>query len=355
MDQKIKNGIAISLIPQIILVKWIGQYPEWVEEHYSMGLYTKISVFFRFLYGWIPFAVGEIVYSLLILLALFYGYKQRRHIKSKPFVFFRNVAMLLAVFYFTFHLLWGLNYYREPLAQNLDIRDSVTKTEVIAFTKKLIIKTNEIQFKITGDTTAIVKVPYDRKSIIEKTVAGYGQLGKQYPFLKYRRPSIKKSMYSTFSTYLGIGGYLNPFTNEAQVNALTPLFRFPVVVGHEVGHQVGYSAENETNLIGYLVTMKNDDPYFQYSAYAFGLSHCLMAIARVDQPEFELLYAMLNEGTKKNYRELNAFYARYENPIEPLFQSMFNTFLKANNQPDGVQSYGKVVHLMVAYHLKHPI
>ncbi len=355
MDQKFKNGIAISLIPQIILVKWMGQYPGWVEQHYSMGLYPEIGLFFRFLYGWIPFSMGEVVYSLLIVTALFYVYQQRSHIKSKPFIFFRNVAMLLAVFYFTFHLLWGLNYYREPLAQHLAIRDSVTKTEVLEFTKKLILKTNEIQFKITGDTTAIVQVPYGRNAIIEKTVAGYGHLEKQYPFLKYHRPSIKKSMYSTFSTYLGIGGYLNPFTNEAQVNALTPLFRFPVVVGHEVGHQVGYSAENETNLIGYLVTMKNDDPYFQYSAYAFGLSHCLMAIARVDKPEFELLYALLNEGTKKNYRELNAFYAQYENPIEPLFQSVFNTFLKANNQPDGVQSYGKVVHLMVAYHLKHPI
>ncbi len=355
MDQKLRNGIALSLIPQIILVKWLGHNPEWVEQYYSMGLYPKISGFFRFLFGWIPFSLGEIIYTLLIFSAIYYCYWQRRQIKSKPFIFLKNAAMVFAVFYFTFHLLWGLNYYRQPIAQNLAIRDSITKVEVLEFTKSLISKTNAIQFKITGDTAAIVQIPYEREAIFDKTIKGFGNLEKQYPFLKYQRPSIKKSMYSTFSTYLGIGGYLNPFTNEAQVNALIPLFRFPVVVGHEVGHQVGYSAENETNFIGYLVTLKNEDPYFQYSAYAFALSHCLIAIARSDESEFDQLYAQLNDGVKKNYRELNAFYAQYENPIEPLFQSAFNTFLKANNQADGVQSYGKVVNLMVGYHTKYPI
>lgn len=39
---------------------------------------------------------------------------------------------------------------------------------------------------------------------------------------------------------MGYGGYLNPFTNEAQVNGITPKFRLPTVSGHEVGHQLGY-------------------------------------------------------------------------------------------------------------------
>jgi len=162
-------------------------------------------------------------------------------------------------------------------------------------------------------------------------------------------------MFSILSSYMGIGGYLNPFTNEAQVNRKTPLFRFPVVSGHEIGHQIGYSAENETNFIGYLVTAKNEDIYFQYSAYSYALSHCLNAIHRTDKNASKELYKQLNEGVIQNYKELQEFHEAYENPFEPIFKSIFSTFLKANNQKDGIKSYGKVVNLMVGYHERFPL
>ncbi|MBQ0741381.1 DUF3810 family protein, partial [Aquimarina celericrescens] len=79
---------------------------------------------------------------------------------------------------------------------------------------------------------------------------GYTRIEKIHSFLKYEQPSIKESLFSTGLSYMGYGGYLNPFTQEAQVNGLVPNFRFPVIAGHEMGHQIGYSAENETNSIG---------------------------------------------------------------------------------------------------------
>ncbi len=162
-------------------------------------------------------------------------------------------------------------------------------------------------------------------------------------------------MFSVVSSYMGIGGYLNPFTNEAQVNQKTPVFRFPIISGHEIGHQIGYSAENETNLVGYLVTVKNEDVYFKYSAYAYALSYCLNAVHRTDEKAFEQIFSKLNEGTKKNYQELQDFHDAYENPFEPIFKSVFSTFLKANNQQDGIKSYSKVVNLLVGYHEKYPL
>lgn len=355
MNNKLKNGIAVSLLPQLLVVGWLGSNPEIVETYYSNGIYPVISQFFRMLFGWIPFSVGEIIYTLLIVLAFRYIFKNWSIIKAAPFGFLRNVVVVLSVFYFTFNLVWGLNYYRKPIAENFAIRDSVQTREVIELAEKLILKTNSLQLKITGDTTQMVRVPYDRNEIFDKTVNGYENLQMQLPFLEYDHRSLKKSTFSTLISYLGIGGYLNPFTNEAQVNALTPVFRFPVVSGHEVGHQVGYSKENETNFIGYLVTMKNEDIYFQYSASAYALSHCLSAIRRVDEQKFQELYAKINLGVQENYRELYEFNLKYANPFEPIFKSIFDTFLKANQQQDGVQSYSKIVALMVGYHEKYPL
>lgn len=355
MYNKLKNGIAISLLPQLLLVGWLGSNPEIIERYYSNGIYPVISKFFRLLFGWIPFSVGEIIYTLLIILAFRYLIKNWSKIKAAPFGFLRNVLVVLSVFYFTFNLVWGLNYYRKPIAENFAIRDSVRTQEIIDLAEKLILKTNGLQLKITGDSTLMVQVPYDRKEIFDKTVNGYEQLQAQLPFLEYDHRSLKKSTFSTLISYLGIGGYLNPFTNEAQVNALTPVFRFPVVSGHEVGHQVGYSKENETNFIGYLVTMKNEDIYFQYSASAYALSHCLSSIRRVDEQKFQELYYKINLGVQENYRELYEFNLKYANPFEPIFKSIFDSFLKANRQQEGVKSYSKIVELMVGYHEKYPL
>ena len=355
MKDKLRNGIALGLIPQIILMKWIAGHPEWVERYYSNGLYPMVSKFFRMLFGWIPFSVGELIYTILVILTIRYVIRYRKRITTKPWVFLRNIVMVLSVFYFTFHIVWGLNYYREPISKKLGIVNKAEYEVILDLTEKLLIKTNKLQLQITGDSTQMVQIPYNKDEVFNKTVRAYESLPAQLSFLSYEQPSIKKSMFSTVSSYMGIGGYLNPFTNEAQVNKLTPVFRFPVISGHEVGHQVGYSAENETNFIGYLVTLKNPDPYFQYSASAYGLNHCLNAIYRTDESEFEKLYEQLNEGVKKNYQELRDFNEAYENPIEPIFESVYNSFLKANNQPDGVKSYSKVVHLMVGYHTKNPL
>ena len=355
MKNKLRNGIALSLLPQILLVAWLGSKPEIVETYYSNGIYPVISQFFRILFGWVPFSVGEILYVLLIILGIRYLYANRLKIRKFPFQFLRNVVMVLSVFYFTFNLVWGLNYYRKPIAENFAIRDSIQTHEVIDLAERLIVKTNQLQFNLTSDSTKRVQVPYTRNEIFDKTVNGYEQLQEELPFLEYDHRSLKKSMFSTLASYMGIGGYLNPFTNEAQVNALTPEFRFPVVSGHEVGHQVGYSKENETNFIGYLVTVKNDDPYFQYSASAYALSHCLSAIRRTDKEKFDELYAKVNVGVQENYRELYEHNLEYVNPFEPIFKSVFNTFLKANQQKDGIKSYSKIVQLMVGYHEKYPI
>jgi hypothetical protein len=333
MNAKIKNGIALSLIPQIILVKWLANYPEFIETYYSKGLYKVVSDFSRTLLGWIPFSVGDIGYTMLGFLAIRYLIIKRRDILKHPIPFFRNIVFVLAIAYFMFHVLWGFNYYRQPLSNALGLKSETSQEELLEFVEQLIVKTNAIHLQISKDSAEMVKIP----------------------FLAYNRPSIKKSLYSIPLTYMGYGGYLNPFTNEAQVNSKLPNFRFPVVAGHEIGHQLGYSAENETNFIGYIATANNDNLYFKYAAYTYALSYCLGDIRQQDPALFEKLYGKLNSGIKKNFQEMATFWEAYENPMEPYFKAVFNSFLKANNQPQGIQSYNLVVTLLVAYHQKYPL
>lgn len=355
MKNRLKNGIAIALIPQIILVKALGAYPEFIETYYSEGLYPRISKFFRWMFGWVPFSVGDLLYFLLIFFAIRYLIVYRKHIKKHLKLFFRDVIMVLSTAYFTFHLLWGFNYYRQPISEKLGLPESHTQKELVSLVEKLTVQTNALQLAITKDSTQRVDIPYTKREIFDKTIHGYQKLGKSLPFLIYSRPSIKASLFSTGLTYMGYGGYLNPFTNEGQVNGRLPNFRFPVVAGHEIGHQIGYSAENETNFIGYLVTASNDDPYFQYSASAYALGYCLSELKRRDEAIFEKFYAQLHPGVQRNFREMAEFWQQFENPLEPIFKSIFDSFLKANSQVEGIKSYNAVVTLLVNYHKENPL
>jgi len=355
MKISFKTWLAIALLPLYGLVQWLSQETEWVERYYSQSVYPFISQFFRHLMGWLPFSVGDICYTLLVVLGLRYIFVKRLYIKTYPFTFMRDVLMVCSILYFSFYALWGLNYFREPLRHKLELVETNEYDQLVVFTRQLIKKTNQLQASLVGDTIQGIVVPYDREEMFQKTIAGYDALAQRHPFLSLEVPSAKTSLYSTALSYMGYAGYLNPFTGEAQVNGLLPAFRFPVVAGHEMGHQLGYSAENETNFIGYLVTATNPDPYFQYAGYAYALGYCLSDVRRGNEDMFQELIGQLNEGVLVNFREMNAFWTRYQNPMEPLFKSVFNSFLKANRQAKGIQSYNAVVSLLVPYHQKYPL
>ncbi len=355
MRNRLKNGIALSLLPQIVLVKWFGSYPDMVENYYSQGIYPFWSGFFRRLLGWIPFSIGDLLYGLLLVVLCHYIFRNWKVLFKEWKTLMRDIVMVLAVFYFSFHISWGLNYYREPVSRALALDENYTTEELLSFTDQLIAHTNELQYQITGDSTSSVQIPYSQNEIFEKTLTAYDHLATIYPELGYRNPSVKRSLFSTPLSYMGYGGYLNPFTHESQVNSKIPMVRFPVVCAHEIGHQIGYSAENEVNFIGFLVMASDEDPLLQYTAYSYALSHCLREVKKREPEHYQEIYSSINGGVLENYRELKAFWTSYDNPLEPLFKSMFNTFLKANSQKAGIKSYNLVVSLIVGYHKKHPL
>ena len=345
-----KIWLSLSILPQIILVKWFGSYPDLVEKYYSEGIYLIISKFLRFLFGWVPFSIGDLFYTLLIISAIRYLFLYGKSIFKKPKLFLVDFGIVLSIAYFLFHLFWGMNYYRLPIHKKFAIKKTTyTLEELEGFTQKLIKETNKLQFLIAKDTTKSIEINLTRKEIFEVTQEGYRDFSKKHPNFKYQSVSLKKSLYSLPLTYMGYGGYLNPFTGEAQVNGKTPIIRFPTVSAHEIGHQIGYSSESATNFVGFLVSSRTDNLHFMYASYSHALSYALSDLRRLNEEKFKVLWKTINPGIKKNYEEINLFWKKYENPTEPIFKWIFDVFLKSNNQKEGIKSYNSVVGLLVNY------
>ncbi|MBL7885192.1 MAG: DUF3810 domain-containing protein [Flavobacterium sp.] len=345
-----KYILPLFLLIQIIFLKVIAFFPELVEKFYSNGIYAFISKISRTLLGRIPFSVGDILYGIVILCLLIRLWKTRKSWRTNWKDQVLKTVSVISITYFLFHFLWALNYYRVPLFEKMSIQREYTEADLIAFTQKLIHKTNEIQLEITKDKNTKISVPYSQETIFKMTQNGYNQLAKEYSFFKYEIPSQKKSLFSLPLTYMGFGGYLNPFTNEAQVNDKLPMYGFPNVICHEMAHQIGYGSESECNFIGFLACIKNDDLYFQYSAYSNALRYCMNNIGMKNEAQFERFKKQIHPGILANYEESDAFWEQYDTFIDKSFHAFYDQFLKMNQQKDGLESYSKYVDLLVNYY-----
>lgn len=336
---------------QWAFLRIIAQYPAIIEKYYAHGLYVYISKFLSLLFGWIPFSIGDILYALLAIVIIFNIYKaiknKKLHFKNTLF----KIGGFISILFFIFHLNWGLNYFRQPIYKTLNFEnEKYTDDELIDLTKKIIVKVNEAQLYITKNDTIIVKNKLNKQQIKEVSYTVYNQFQKKYPQFYHENLKAKHSLFSVPLTYMGFAGYLNPFTNEAQTNSLIPKNTYPMVICHELAHQVGIAPESEANFIGYLAATNSNDAYFKYSGYLMAVRFCLFEIFQKDPAKFEALKIELNKGILKDIQQSEKFWESYQNWSEKYFKTFYDSFLKANKQKDGIKSYNKVVLLLVNYY-----
>ncbi|MFD2550450.1 DUF3810 domain-containing protein [Bizionia sediminis] len=347
-----KKYVALALIPQVIVTSLLSEYPQFVETFYSTGVYPYLATLSRYVFGWVPFSVGDIMYLIGIVLIVRWLLLNRKHLLNNSLEWLTDVVATLSVVYFAFHIFWAFNYYRLPLHKNLNLEASYTTEALLEVTNKLITISNNLHKELEPNDSLMVVLPYSKTDIFNLAPEGYKALQNQFPNLAYKPTSVKMSLFSLPLTYMGFSGYLNPLTNEAQVDKLIPVYKFPTTVSHEIAHQLGYAAENEANFIGSLAAMSHPDPYFKYCGYTFALRHCLYEIYRRDPETYNTLLPNIRTGILKNYQEVQDFWRSYQNPLEPLFKTTYNSFLKANNQQGGMKSYSYVVALYVNYFLE---
>jgi hypothetical protein len=354
MQRRTKLILAFLLPLQVVLLQILKFFPTFIETYYSQGLFPVLSKMSRYLFGWIPFSIGDIFYPLIAILALRWIYKNIRVLTSRPLHFFLDITATLSIVYFVFNILWGFNYYRVPLHQSLNLKTDYTTEQLVSTTKRLIAKSNELHRYLGFLDSVKVEIPYTQKEIFTKSVDGYKKLEIEYPQLAYTPKSIKKSGWSLGLTYMGYSGYYNPFSGEAQVNNLIKTYKFPVVSCHEQAHQLGYAAENEANFIATLATLNNDDPFIQYSGYIFALRYCINEIARRDRDTYHEILKTVNPGILASYKEMRDFWESYQNPFETISKLFWDQFLKANNQSKGIMSYSYMVALVVNHYENRP-
>ena len=345
--------IALFLI---IGIKLWAQNNYHVEKFYTKGFYYFFSIVLRFLFGWIPFSFGDILYLVAGSWLLWKLIKNSRLLFKMKFtreLFIKKLWKLILIFvsiYIVFNIFWGLNYNRKGIAWQLNLPKIDYDTVDIKLVQELLLqKVNETKRLLVDE-----KISYpDKKDLFKRAKACYDDAAIVYPFMKYKSTSVKSSLYGLLGDYLGFTGYYNPFTGEAQVNTTVPKFLLPYITLHEMGHQLGYAKEDEANFSGYLAAANSHDTLFQYSAYLDLFVYANREVYYFDSTASRLAVTLLIPEVKADLLEWRRFNKKYTSAFEPALNWLYGKYLQINQQPKGLGSYNEVIATLLAYYKKY--
>jgi len=355
-QQKYRYIVLFSLLGVALAIKIFSWFPAAVERYYSQGIYPAISRMLRWLFGWVPFSIGDILYAIAGILIISAIWKLIRAIIQKRV----NSSWLLRsgvrvmtwwlCIYIVFNLFWGLNYNRLGIAHQAGLEVTRYKTaELDTLVNLLIVRMNQLREVSLPERNPLMH----KRTLFKNAFAAYSVPDGDAPFLRYGGQSVKPSIYSHVGNYLGFTGYYNPFTGEAQVNTTVPVFVQPFTTCHEIGHQMGYAKENEANLAGYLTASHSSRPAFKYSAYFDLYLYAIRDLYQRDSTRSLELFEQLSPGVKADISALRDFNLKHVGFMEPLVRSLYAQFLRVNQQPGGMMSYNQVVAMVIAYMRKH--
>jgi hypothetical protein len=339
MRYKKKLIILFILILVLTGIQFLLPYRPDLVAAYDKHIFRPYQSFRDIVFGFIPISIGDILYiSLFISLVatiikwLYYiiRFSDKKHALGHSLL---RALLTIGTMYLLFFIGWGGNYYKPslPVYWRLDKTETSGDAELLAFDSFLVQKMN-------------IYAPHFHAAKMKD----YSRSAKEY-YVRYtngkaRRFGLKAkpSIFGYWMQHLGIQGYYNPFTGEAQVNKYQPAFMLPFVVSHEMAHQSGVAAEEDANLMAYVLGAQIPDSSFRYSAYFNIWLYTHSRLYRVDSAKANEMKQLLNPLSIAHLDTLRAIRQRYKSNFSEYGADLYDGYLKMHNQKDGIRSYSRV-------------
>jgi hypothetical protein len=347
----LKRIVAIILMAlAIFLLMLFADHPAAVERYYANGFYIIVCRVFHSVLNIFPFSVGDIVYIAVVIYLIYAAIRLITLLFKKRFQhagkLFLGLIIGVQAGIIAFYLFWGMNYFRLPASERLSLRDtSFTTADLKAVTCILIDSANATRARLTQ-----ADLGQSNTRIYNTARHAIGTLSKDSANFRAYSPDIKPSILTPLLNYIGTSGYYNPFSSEAQVNYQMPIFNRPFVVCHEMSHQMGYGAEDEADFAGFVIAVKSHDRLLRYSAYHLAVQEFMHSLGARDTIAHKELKALISKDVRSDYVTERNYWLAYENKLSAISSVFYDNFLKANNQPQGLETYNRMVLLVMAWY-----
>lgn len=347
---KIKLVLIIST-PIIMLINIIlSDFPGAVEKYYSNTSDKIIRQGLSFLTSFFPTSFAEILVPALLLFLFYLIIKALVSLKKGGFLNqLINILSYASALYILFMLLWGFNYNRYSFDKIAGLKiEKSSEQQLYKLCEELINNANTLRKEVNENPEGIMIIAGGYKDVFKREQLGYDRAAKLYPELRGSYGPPKRILLSVPMSYTGITGIYMPYTGEANVNINETDFMLPCTVAHEMAHQRGFAREDEANYIAYKVCTMHPDADFRYSGTMLALIYSMNAMADVNYDDFEKLANEYSQGVRRDMVNDSKHWEKYKGKAEKVANNINNTYLKTNGQKDGIESYGRMVDLLLA-------
>ncbi len=307
---------------------------------YTRFIFRPYQSLRNILFGYIPFSVGDLLYCfgvlLIIVLIMRWVYLliRIRNRKEQLASSFIHTLIAMGIFYILFIIGWGANYYKPSLSKYWEIADTTIRNDsmLIDFDKELVNRLN-------------VYAPHYHNYSFKQVNKLSEQYYKKYTDCnsKLSGLKVKPSVFNYLMFHLGIQGYYNPFTGEAQVNKFQPAFMMPFVICHEMAHQAGVANEGDANLMAYVIGTSCSDTSFKYSSCLNLWLYVQSRLRFKDSVVARNIKLQLNGLTRAHLDTLRTIRQKYLGVLSEYSSRLYDEYLRLHSQKGGIHSYGNVI------------
>lgn len=327
---------------------FLGNGSKWVEQWYSRGFYVGVRYFFDLL-SWIPFPLMYLFW-IVVFWAAWRKVQSWRKVGFNIWQFVLGTCSFIGALLFFFFVLWGFNYSRLPIEQQLGLTlKPLNKTELEEAFKKETNNLIALRAKIPkAHNRALRRADFPEK--LEKTLREglEGWLAEhQFPTAGKVRGRLlyPPGVFLRFST----AGLYFPYTGEGHVDpGLHPL-QWPFTLTHELSHGYGFGDEGTCNFLALLACDGSKDFAIRYSGRLNYWRTLAAQYRRYDPDAFRATRDHLPKSIQYDLDAVNEAMLRFPDLIPDLQPRIYNAYLKSQGIAEGVLNYDRVVMLAEAY------
>ena len=272
------------------------------------------------------------------------------------------IAAGAAAIYFLNTLVFGLNYYAGPLAE--DIRLEMRDYGLEDLTNAAVYYRNKANFlaqQVKRDANGDVAFD-DFDTLAQKAENGFHYLvyEKSYPVFAGSMLPVKELGWADMYTSMGITGVTMGITGEAAVNPQIPAVSLPFTMCHEMSHRMSIANERDANFAAFMACMANEDLQYQYSGYFMAYRYCYVSMLQANTYEASAAAARVasevNAELKHDMEGYDRLFAsRRSDTATKVATTANDTYLKTSGDTAGVASYGAVTDMLVSWHYQKEI
>ena len=300
-----------------------------------------------------PFSVSELLLYTGILLIIgsavrvVYRRLCKKTKEKERIRYLRKLGMVALVLAVLYTANCGINYHRDSFAECIGLKaDTYTVDDLKMVCEDLTEQVNTYAGRVERDAEGVMILSGNER---EEAVSAMKRLGEKWDVLAGYYPKPKPLTFSAFLSVQNLTGIYSPFTVEANYNQDMTPYNIPFTVCHELSHLRGFMQEEEANFIAWLACKDAPEAEMRYSGSMLAWIHCMNVLYEEDRTAWSEIRENLSDEAVVDLRANSEFWDKWDGAVAEVSEQINDNYLKANGQKDGVQSYGRMADLVVAY------